>query len=174
MCSRSSKAPELDYTVDRTRAQQLGLNMTQVANDLNISLSSSTQVQPNFWTDPTSGIPYYFAVQTPEYRVASLNDLNNTPIGAATTADGGVVPNLLGNIAAPQRAGVQSVFNQTNIQAVYDVYASVDRRTSAGWRRRIQSIVGDVQKTHCSPANTIAIRGQITAWTPPSGISASA
>ncbi|MGF6232674.1 multidrug efflux pump subunit AcrB [Inquilinus ginsengisoli] len=155
------KAPELDYTVDRTRAQQLGLNMTQVANDVNISLSSSTQVQPNFWTDPASGIAYYLAVQTPEYRVASLNDLNNTPIGAATTADGGVVPNLLGNIAAPQRAGVQSVFNQSNIQEVYDVYASVDAKDLGRVATRIQSIVGDAQKT-LQPGNTIAIRGQIS------------
>ena len=56
--------------IDRTRAQELGLNMQEVANDLNISLSSSEQVSPNFWTDPKTGIPYYFAVQTPEYRIA--------------------------------------------------------------------------------------------------------
>ena len=45
-------------------------------------------------TDPASGIAYYLAVQTPEYRVASLNDLNNTPIGAATTfqSAGQVIP----------------------------------------------------------------------------------
>ena len=73
-------APELYYQVDRSRAQQLGLTINSIANNLNISLSSSEQVSPNFWTDPTSGIPYYFAVQTPEYRLASINDLNNTPI----------------------------------------------------------------------------------------------
>ncbi len=57
-------APELSYTVDRARAQELGLSITQIANNLNISLSSSEQVSPNLWTDPKSGIPYYFAVQT--------------------------------------------------------------------------------------------------------------
>jgi hypothetical protein len=34
--------------------------------DLNVSVSSSVQVTPNFWTDTKNGIPYYFAVQTPE------------------------------------------------------------------------------------------------------------
>jgi multidrug efflux pump subunit AcrB len=58
-------APELLYTIDRPRAQQLGLSVNQIVNDVNISLSSSEQVAPNFWTDPKFGIPYYFAVQTP-------------------------------------------------------------------------------------------------------------
>jgi multidrug efflux pump subunit AcrB len=47
----------MSYTVDRTRAEQLGLNIQEVANNLNISLSSSEQVSPNFWTDPKNGIP---------------------------------------------------------------------------------------------------------------------
>jgi hypothetical protein len=32
----------------------------------------SEQVSPNFWTDPTNGIPYYIAVQTPQYQVGSM------------------------------------------------------------------------------------------------------
>jgi len=50
-------APEMMYTIDRTRAQELGLNMQEVANNLNISLSSSEQVSPNFWTDPQTAFP---------------------------------------------------------------------------------------------------------------------
>src|SRR5262249_12252697 len=84
-------APELSYTIDRARAQQLGLTLQGIANDVNISLSSSEQVSPNFWTDPKNGIPYYFAVQTPEYRIANKNDLDNTPIGSSLS-DGSVVP----------------------------------------------------------------------------------
>ena len=75
--------PELLYTIDRARAQQLGLNVNRVVNDPNISLSSSEQVSPNFWTDPKSGISYYFAVQAPEYQVASKDDLDNIPITAS-------------------------------------------------------------------------------------------
>src|SRR5207248_4302764 len=60
-------APELRYDIDRNRAQQLGLTISSVANDVNVSLSSSEQVSPNFWTDPKAGIPYYLAVQTPQY-----------------------------------------------------------------------------------------------------------
>src|SRR6266702_1616303 len=46
------------YTdIDRTRAAQLGLNASTVATNINVSLSSSVQVSPNFWTDLSSGIP---------------------------------------------------------------------------------------------------------------------
>ena len=74
----------MSYTIDRTRAQELGLNMQEVANDLNISLSSSEQVSPNFWTDPKTGIPYYFAVQTPEYRISDKTQLDNTPVASSS------------------------------------------------------------------------------------------
>src|SRR4029450_619152 len=67
-------APAFYADIDRTRAAQLGLNANTIATNLNVSLSSSEQVQPNFWTDPKSGIPYYLAVQTPESRIASVSD----------------------------------------------------------------------------------------------------
>jgi len=73
-------APAFLANIDRTRAAQLGLNAATIATNVNVSLSSSEQVTPNFWTDPKSGIPYYLAVQTPESKIGSLNDLANTPV----------------------------------------------------------------------------------------------
>jgi multidrug efflux pump subunit AcrB len=152
-------APELLYTIDRARAQQLGLNVNQVVNVLNISLSSSEQVSPNFWTDPKSGISYYFAVQTPEYRVASKNDLDNTPI-AASISGGAVVPSVLGNVATAKRLYVQSVFNHSNIQPVYDVDASVQDRDLGSTAAAIQQVMQEIQGK-LGPADRIVVRGQI-------------
>ena len=76
-------APEFFVAIDRARAAQFGLTANAIATNLNVSLSSSEQVSPNFWTDPKSGIPYYFAVQTPEHRISSVNDLGNTPVATA-------------------------------------------------------------------------------------------
>jgi multidrug efflux pump subunit AcrB len=152
-------APELLYTIDRTRAQELGLNMNQVASNLNISLSSSEQVSPNFWTDPKNGIPYYFAVQTPEYRIASKNDLDNTPI-AGSVYGGAVVPEVFGNVASAERLAVQSVYNQSNIQPVYDVYASLQDRDLGSAAVAIRQVVQDMQGK-LGPGDRIVIRGQI-------------
>jgi multidrug efflux pump subunit AcrB len=152
-------APELDYTIDRTRAQELGLSISAVANDVNISLSSSEQVSPNFWTDPKNGIPYYFAVQTPEYRIASKQDLDNTPI-AGSTSGSAVVPDLLGNVATSQRVPIQSVYNHSNIQPVYDVWASVQDRDLGSAAAVIQSVVQEM-RGKVGPADRIVVRGQI-------------
>jgi multidrug efflux pump subunit AcrB len=69
--------PAFMAAIDRARALQFGLNAQGVANDINISLSSSAQVTPNFWTDPASGIPYYITVQTPvEGGVARIRKIS--------------------------------------------------------------------------------------------------
>src|SRR6202171_5513906 len=90
-------APAFYAQIDRTRAAQLGLNASTVATNINVSLSSSEQVSPNFWTDPKSGIPYYLAVQTPEYKVNSLNALGNTPVSTSLAMSGQTVPGMLSN-----------------------------------------------------------------------------
>jgi multidrug efflux pump subunit AcrB len=153
-------APALYATIDRTRAAQFGLTASDVANNVNISLSSSQQVSPNFWTDPASGIPYYVAVQTPEARVSSVNDLDNTPVFSATAPTGDPVPGLLANVATLKREAVPANANQSNIQPVYDVYASVQGRDLGSVSDDIAAIVADLQK-QLAPGNTIQVLGQI-------------
>jgi multidrug efflux pump subunit AcrB len=146
--------------IDRSRALQLGLNAQTVATDLNTSLSSSEQVFPNFWTDPTNGIPYYIAVQTPEPLVSSLNELGNTPVSTAIPANGTPIPGLLSNIATMQRESVPTNLNQTNIAPVYDVYASVQGRDLGSISSDIDKIVAELKK-ELKPGNTIQVTGQI-------------
>jgi multidrug efflux pump subunit AcrB len=153
-------APALTATIDRARAAQLGLNANSIATNVNISLSSSEQVTPNFWTDPASGIPYYFAVQTPEHKVSSLSDLSNTPVSTAITATGTPVPGVLSNVATFKRQSVPTNTNQTNIQPVYEVYASVQGRDLGSVSDEISKIVTELQK-QLSPGNSIQVVGQI-------------
>jgi multidrug efflux pump subunit AcrB len=127
---------------------------------LNISLSSSEQVSPNFWSDPTTGVPYYIAVQTPEPRVGSLNDLANTPVSGVVSPAGAVIPGLLSNVATLKRSTVPTNTNQTNIQPIYDVYASVQGRDLGSVAADINKVAADVQQ-QLSPGNSIQIGGQI-------------
>lgn len=152
-------APELYYAIDRTRAQELGLTLTSIANDMNISLTSSEQVSPNFWSDPANGIPYYLAVQTPEYKISNLNQLNNTPITSSVSA-GAPIPGVLGNVVNVQRRAIQSVYNQSNIQAVYDVYASTQDADLGTAAAAVRHVIQDLQGK-LRPGNHIVIRGQI-------------
>ena len=153
-------APAFYAKIDRTRAAGLGLTANTIATNINVSLSSSEQVSPNFWTDPASGIPYYIAVQTPEPRLASLDNLRNTPVSTAVATDGDPVPGLLSNVATLQRGSVPTNSNQANIQPVYEVYASVQGRDLGGVSGDINKIVAELQPK-LKPGNSIQIVGQI-------------
>src|SRR5205823_485301 len=67
--------PDLRVNVDRTRAQQIGLTQNDVARTMLISLSSSGQNAPNFWLNFQNGVNYQVAVQTPQYKMDTLQDL---------------------------------------------------------------------------------------------------
>ena len=153
-------APAFEADIDRSRAQELGLDASTIANNINISLGSSEQVAPNFWTDPSSGIPYYLAVQTPEPNVSSINDLNNTPVSTSLPAAGSPIPGLLSNVATLKRTSVPTNANEANIQPTYDVYASVQDRDLGSVANDINKVVADLQK-QLTPGNTIQIVGQI-------------
>ena len=153
-------APAFMVDIDRSRALQLGLNAQAIANDVNTSLSSSEQIAPNFWTDPKTGIPYYITVQTPEHLVSSLNELGNTPVTTQLVANGPPIPGLLSNVATVQRDSVPTNLNQTNIQPVYDIYASVQGRDLGSISGDIGKIDLELQK-EMKPGNRIEVLGQI-------------
>lgn len=153
-------APAFMAKIDRARAIQLGLSAQAVATDLNISLSSSEQVTPNFWTDPTNGIPYFIAVQTPEALVNSLGEIGNTPVSTAIAAAGAPIPGLLRNVASLHRDSVPTNLTQTNIQPVYDIYASVQDRDLGSTSTDIAKVVAEFQ-SGLKPGNTIQVLGQI-------------
>jgi multidrug efflux pump subunit AcrB len=152
--------PEFFAQIDRARASQFGLTANSIALNLNTSLSSSEQVSPNFWTDPSNGTPYYLAVQTPEYRVSSLNDLKNTPVASLTTTGQNPVPGLLSNVASLKRDSIQTNANQANIQPVYEIYANAEGRDLGSISGDISKIVAEYKK-QLSPGNRIEVIGQI-------------
>jgi multidrug efflux pump subunit AcrB len=152
--------PAFMAAIDRARALQFGLSPQSIANDINVSLSSSAQVTPNFWTDPASGVPYYITVQTPQRQVSSLGELGNTPVATKIASAGSPVPGLLSNVAQFSRESVPTNLNQTNIQPAYDVYASVQGRDLGSVSQEISKIAAELQK-ELKPGNSIEIRGQI-------------
>jgi multidrug efflux pump subunit AcrB len=154
-------APDFYVQIDRARALQLGTTASDIGNNLSTSLSSSEQVSPNFWTDPTNGIPYYIAVQTPQYQVSSLGDLGNTPVSTAiATPTAEPVPGELQNVATFTRDAVPGSANEANIQPLYEVYASTQGRDLGSIATDIDKITAKYQK-QLAPGNTIQVTGQI-------------
>jgi multidrug efflux pump subunit AcrB len=77
--------PLIRLSVDRVKASQLGLTQRDVTNSMLISLSGNGALAPNFWVNWDNGVNYNVGVQTPQYRIGSLDALLRTPISVATS-----------------------------------------------------------------------------------------
>jgi multidrug efflux pump subunit AcrB len=149
-------APELRLNVDRTRLAENGITQRDLANDVMITLASSTQVTPNYWVDPIAGRPYLVAVKTPVHLVDSTDALLRTPIA---TKQG--EPQLLGNLATLERGTVTGSASHLNIQPVYDVFANVQGRDLGSVVDAINKIIAEYQPK-MAPGNTIMVKGLVT------------
>ncbi len=178
--------PEIDIDVDRDKAGQVGLTQRDVSNSVLVSLSSSGQVAPTQWLDWKTGVSYFVAVQTPQYRNDSLAAIMRTPItqpygsigSGVLPLSGSAAPNqasmnfgnpgttsgatqLLSNMASVHRDVAPEIVNHYNVQPVFDVYANVDRRDLGGVGSAVEKIVEQTQRK-LPRGTTIDLRGQIS------------
>jgi multidrug efflux pump subunit AcrB len=148
--------PELRLNVDRTEASEQGLTQRDVANDALVSLSSSGQVAPNYWLDTKKGVQYLVAVQTPQYRVATIDDLQETPVHLPNRAE----PQLLGNLATLHRDFTAVNITHYNVLSTFDVQANVQGADLGSVSDAVDKIIAEAKKT--LPRGTrITVRGQV-------------
>ena len=151
-------APSVQVDVDRDKAQQAGLTQRDVANSMLISLASSGQVAPTQWLNPNNGVSYQIQVQTPQARIDSFDALNRTPVTGAASPN--AQTQLLGNLATMHRSSSTSLVSHYDVQPVFDVYASTDRRDLGGVAAKIDDIVEKYRKD-LPKGTTIKVRGQV-------------
>ncbi len=178
--------PMIRLNVDRVKAAQLGLTESDVTNSMLISLSGNGALAPNFWLNWANGVNYSVGVQTPQYRVDSLDALLRTPIsvssaneraiagsggnnvGASPSGDSLAYGNpgamngstqLLSNLVTVERSTAPVIINHYNVWPVFDVYANVDRRDLGGVGSEVQRIMHEEEK-YLPRGTTFALRGQ--------------
>ncbi len=149
--------PYLHINVDRTKARQVGYTQKDVAQNLLVSLSGSFQTAPTFWLNPKNGVTYSVATQTPQYRINSLQDLENIPVSGANPA---APPQIFADLATFQRGVGMGVISHYDIAPVIDIYGAVQGRDLGGVAKDIDRIVQQNQKD--LPRGTqVLVRGQI-------------
>ncbi|KWH62590.1 efflux RND transporter permease subunit [Burkholderia anthina] len=150
--------PTLLADMDRTRMQQLNLSAQNVAQNMLISLSGSSQTTPSFWINPRTGVQYPLQIQTPQYNLSSVDDLLGTPISASGRT--GTPLQLLGNLVQVRSTANPAVITHYNIRPAIDVYVSVEGRDLGAVAGEIDRIVADARAT--LPRGTdLSMRGQI-------------
>jgi multidrug efflux pump subunit AcrB len=148
--------PKLHIEVDRTKAQQIGYSTRDVAQSLLISLSGSFQTTPTFWLDPRTGVSYNIAAQTPQYRVDTLQDLQNIPV----TGPGTPQSQIMATVASFSRGTEMGVVSHYDIQPVVDIFGAVQGRDLGGLSREITPIINQSKKD-LPVGSRIVVRGQI-------------
>ncbi|MBS0568356.1 MAG: efflux RND transporter permease subunit [Proteobacteria bacterium] len=152
---QTGRAPALKVDVDRTRAQYAGVTTRDVTSSLVVNLAGSSQVAPTFWLNPANGVTYPIVMQTPQYRLDSLEKLRNLSINApgGTTA-------VLGGIADINRTQVNGVFSEYDIRPLVQIYATTQDRDLGGVAADIQKIIDANAKDVPKGANVVLL-GQV-------------
>jgi len=149
--------PKLHFDIDRTKAEQIGFTQRDVANNLLISLSGSFQTAPSFWLDPKTGVTYNIAAQMPQYRIDTLQDLENIPV---TGTNPNAPPSILASLASVSRGAEMGVVSHYNVQPVIDIYGAVQGRDLGGVAREIAPIIAKSKKD-LPRGSQLIVRGQI-------------
>jgi multidrug efflux pump subunit AcrB len=153
--------PELRVVTDRSRAQQLGISQHDIANDLLLTLSGSGQIAPTFWLNFESGLQYPLVTQAPQYRMTSLQDLQNLPVSLGTANQSS---QILGGLATITRGFGPAIVSKYDAQPIIDIFgAAQDRDLGAvndDIQKQLDALEGKLPKgTH------IVIRGQVQTMT---------
>ena len=152
--------PSIFLNVDRTRVQSVGLSQQDVANSVLLTLSSSSTVSPSFWVNPANGFEYNVAVQVPQYKIDTMQSLNNIPIASAMTK----TPQILGNMGTLSVTAEPALLSQYDSQPMMNVYASVEGRDLGGVDADIQKVLADF-KDKLPRGTQLVRRGQVATMT---------
>jgi multidrug efflux pump subunit AcrB len=151
---QSAGEPTLNVNIDRTRAQYTGVTAADVTNSLVVDLASSSQVAPVYWLNEKNGVTYPIALQTPQYQIDTLPELQNLPINAT-----GAPTTVLGGIADIRRTHSDAVVSQYDISPMVQIYATTQGRDLGAVSADIQKIIAQNDKAK-PKGSIIALVGQ--------------
>jgi len=153
---QSSNMPKLKVDADRSRMAQLGLTERDVTNALGTALAGTSQSAPNFFLNPKNNVSYQMQAQTPEYKMDSLEALQNLTV----TPAGGGSPQILGGIAKFTRTQGAAVVTHYNILPTIDLYATTQDRDLGAVAADVQKVI-DANEKYLARGATVTLRGQI-------------
>jgi len=152
--------PTLRLDVNRTRAQSVGLAQNDVAQSLLLTLSSSFQTAPSFWANPQNGINYTVAVQVPQYKIDSMQSLENIPVSSANAT----MPQVLGNLAEVQLMAKPAELSDYDAQPLVNIYSSVEGRDLGGVADDVRKVMDDF-RANLPRGTQLRMRGQVQTMT---------
>jgi len=156
--------PTLQLDVDRTKAAQGGYTEQDVSTSVLNTLSGSFQVSPMFFLNWNNMVNYDIVAQTPQYKMDTMQDLENIPINRATPTTSASTapanPEILSDLAGVERGHEMQVVNHYNIRRVVDVYANVQDHDLGGVSRQITKIL-NANEGSLPRGTFVTLKGQV-------------
>jgi multidrug efflux pump subunit AcrB len=152
---QATNYPEFKVDVNRTQADRLGISERDVTNSLSTTLAGSGQTAPAYWLNPRNGVSYPIVAQSPQYRVDTLSDLDNTPVNAP-----GGASQILGAVADLHRTQTDAVISHYAIAPAFDIYATTQGRDLGAVATDIRKVLGDT-RSDVPKGALVTLRGQV-------------
>ncbi|MEO8126397.1 MAG: efflux RND transporter permease subunit [Bryobacteraceae bacterium] len=148
--------PTVNIQIDRERAGQFGLTMTDVARSLVPATSSSRFTQPNYWRDPNTGNAFQIQVELPQNRMQGVEALGSIPVMLAGNAE-----THLDDVAVMKTGTMPGLIERDNGQRVVSLTANLEGLTLGDAAQKLNAAVAE---SGLPPRGvTVAFRGQIPA-----------
>ena len=148
--------PTYQVDVDRTKAEQGGYAARDVGQSMLNSLSGSFQITPMFFLNWKNGVDYQLVAQTPQYRMQSVQDLQNIPINIPNSKN----PEILADVASVHRGDEMALVSEYNMRRIVDIYGGVQGRDLGGVSSDVERIVNTFKK-NLPRGTSIVILGQV-------------
>jgi multidrug efflux pump subunit AcrB len=145
----------LNVEFNRMFAGMVGLTEHDAATAMQNSLAGSSQTTPTYWLNPMNGVSYPVSVQTPQYRIDTLEGLKSLPV---TTP--GRPPQLLGALATMEPGPESAVVTHYSIRPAIDIYATTQGRDLGGVTEDIKKIL-DESRPEWGKGVRVVMRGQV-------------
>lgn len=78
--AQPTKYPAMKIEIDRVKAAQLGVDMTDISRSLIAATSSSRYTEKNTWIDEKAGLAYSVQVQVPQNEMRTEEDIREIPV----------------------------------------------------------------------------------------------
>jgi multidrug efflux pump subunit AcrB len=132
------KFPVININVDRFKAAQMGLNLSDVARSVTAATSSSRYTQKNLWLDQRTSYTYQVQVQVPEYIMHEVSDLREIPL-----VEGQPRP-VLEDVATFAVDSLPGEYDRTGPRRYVTVSANIYKKDLASATAAVQKAIKDM------------------------------
>ncbi len=133
--------PGLQLNVNREMAGRLGLNSSEIIDNVITALTSNGMIAPSYYVDPKNGNNYLLTVQFPETAVQSLTDFSQIPVRSRDSS----IATTLGAVTNITPIETPTEVDHYQLRRVIDVYVSLASEDLGGVANRVDRVIRDTK-----------------------------